>query len=204
MTFTNQIKPWWEQYGRQVTVKTDDGVTADTRCLEVRCPYPDRLMLRWRRFVFEIGGRLPVDPVALALLKTGKVTELCVDGSWYRVTYKTGTIGVTATTSRPLTIDECLQITRGLDVDAEPIPGRMMTQQSGNSSSAQSSAKEKILEVISSAPDGLTWRQISDQVDCGKQWLFSCLNVLMRSGNVTKHGTVYKSSAQNATRVCVE
>jgi hypothetical protein len=192
--FATQVKPWWERHGRDVTLKTEDGVTAETRCLESAC-HPDKLTLRWKRLTFAIGGQLSVDPTALALLKTGTVTELCLEDVWYRVTLSTGIVGVDATTTRALTIEECLHYGGPLVIDAEPIPGHMMTPQPG-----KLSVKEQILGVLKSAPEGLSPKQISERTECTERWVFSTLSALLRAGHVEKRGGTY--FIPSSARVC--
>jgi hypothetical protein len=184
---SHNIKPWWVRHGRDAVIKTDAGAAAKTRCLLSGPVQPDR-----ERFRFNISGPCVVSESALELLKSGKVTEAYVDG-WYRVTYRTGIIGVDALTTRPQTIEESLQYFHGVELDAEPIPGRTDVP-TGVTVGNKPSIKDQILAALTSAPEGLTARQVGEKVECGKQWVFSNLSYLMRTGKVQKLGTVYRAA----------
>jgi hypothetical protein len=158
-------KPWWIRH--EITIKFDGGQ------LRVRCagwsvappgrPH-DPPINRWFGMV--------TSPTIDDLARGEKAAEVFVYGERYRV-YRYE--------KRP---DDKLEQIR---LHCEPIGVGVAVDEN-----SKRPIQEQILDELRSEPEGMTARQISDKLECTRQWVFSALNSLLKSQQVTKSGIVYR------------
>jgi hypothetical protein len=172
MQFGWQATPWWERH--DVTIKFGEGQTLRTRCAGTGCN-ENKV-----RFGFSDSPEI----MALAEKQApAEISEFINNGigtRWYRVS----TYSIDA--------EERRSLYQKIELECEPIPGPTMGSGPNN---AKLSVQEKILGVLKSAPDGMSARDIAEQVpDCSTRWVFNSLARLVQTGSVEKRGALYRLS----------
>ncbi len=103
-----------------------------------------------------------------AVARAGKIVEVEWDGTRYRV------------------VSQCCCSVR-TQLNCEPIGSVPVATN-------KPSVQDQVLDALRTAPDGMTARQISEALDCTRQWVFSALAGLMKSKQVKKDGFLYQIS----------
>ena len=103
-----------------------------------------------------------------AVARQGKIVEVEYDGIRYRV------------------LSQCCSSER-TQLNCEPIGSVPVAAN-------KPSVQDQVLGALRTTPDGMTARQISEALDCTRQWVFSALAGLMKSKQVKKDGFLYQIS----------